>query len=603
MKKNLLFSFILLAMSLRLFAATGGPDAYGYIWKDSNEPGGPVYNWIDIVNRPGTVLVSGLSDDNVVGPFPIGFTMPYYWYTVNQFWIGSNGYVAFNNAQISAPFPSIPSSSLPQNFVAPMACDLNFDGATNPGKVYYWLNTAADTLVVSYENAPFWAPTAGTGYLTGSNTFQVIFTTTDSSITFQYKLQNGTYVNNAQFMSIGIENISGAVGLQHSYDQYPAINYAVKYYYPANSTFQVSDAAVMYNDNEETGARFLIANGSSFPMTTLIKNTGNQNLGFFNVQSRVVNSSNTTIVTSTLAAAVPNPGDEQLITHPNPFVPTMPGTYRFITETQLAGDATPSNNIKVMELVVIDTLVGPINLQYSDNSNEGIGLSWSGGVGGAGIYIEPPFSPFLIQNLQYYIVDNPQNSGFFARVYADDGPNGTAGTLLIDTLINGSSISTNAWNVVQLPVPFTVSSGGVYISWMMNGEGIGLGQDNTAPYSNQTFEILGPAWATYRYRETEDLMIRMVVSTPTGTVTNLIDKKGTEANLYPVPFNDNLTIELGNENASQIRMMDISGKVIFEALTQNQNRLSISTANLSPGLYLVQIIQDGSIINRKVIKE
>ena len=49
------------------FAAAGGPDAYGYTWKDSNEPGGPAYQWIDITTT-GT-QVTGLGDDNFAGPF------------------------------------------------------------------------------------------------------------------------------------------------------------------------------------------------------------------------------------------------------------------------------------------------------------------------------------------------------------------------------------------------------------------------------------------------------------------------------------------------------------------------------------------------------
>ncbi|HRH38500.1 MAG TPA: hypothetical protein PK760_09150, partial [Flavobacteriales bacterium] len=72
---TLLFAFALLAST---FAAQGGPDAYGYIWKDSNEPGGPVFNWIDITTT-GT-LIQGLADDNVVGPFVMQTDMQYYWY-------------------------------------------------------------------------------------------------------------------------------------------------------------------------------------------------------------------------------------------------------------------------------------------------------------------------------------------------------------------------------------------------------------------------------------------------------------------------------------------------------------------------------------------
>ncbi|OYD17434.1 hypothetical protein CH333_00975, partial [candidate division WOR-3 bacterium JGI_Cruoil_03_44_89] len=69
--------------------STGGPDYYGYTWIDSDEIGGPVYNWIDITGI-GTEMAD-LGDDEIRGPFPIGFDFPYYWYTVNEFYFSTNG--------------------------------------------------------------------------------------------------------------------------------------------------------------------------------------------------------------------------------------------------------------------------------------------------------------------------------------------------------------------------------------------------------------------------------------------------------------------------------------------------------------------------------
>ena len=157
MKKTLfLLSMVFgLLFSGKSFAG-GGPDSFGYIWLDSNDPGGPTYNWIDIKVKTGATQVKLLSDDNTKGPFSIPFNFHYYWYDVKQFWVGSNGYVIFNNGQMSHPFPAIPSSAQPNDYLAVMESDLNFDGANNPGECYYWFNAAKDTLIVSWLNAPFY---------------------------------------------------------------------------------------------------------------------------------------------------------------------------------------------------------------------------------------------------------------------------------------------------------------------------------------------------------------------------------------------------------------------------------------------------------------
>ena len=91
MKKILYLTLVFFTLTLRSIAGSGGPDAYGYIWRDNLDPQGPAYNWVDILTKPGRLLVERLSDDNTQGPFQMNFNFHYYWYDVNQFWIGSNG--------------------------------------------------------------------------------------------------------------------------------------------------------------------------------------------------------------------------------------------------------------------------------------------------------------------------------------------------------------------------------------------------------------------------------------------------------------------------------------------------------------------------------
>lgn len=603
MKKQLLFILASLIINTSLFAASGGPDLYGYIWKDSNEPNGPAFNWIDITTKPNVVQVNGLSDDNNLGPFPIGFNFQYYWYGVSQYWIGSNGYIAFNNGQISSPFPTIPGSAQPNNFIAPFAADLNFDGAANTGACYYWQNATNDTLIVSYENAPFWSPTAANGYIQGANSFQIILSNVDSSITFQYNLQNGVSAGTANILSIGIENNSGTIGLQHSYGQYPLANYAVKFYYPSNSTYQVTDAAIMWNNNDETGAQFLLNNGPAFPMTSAVKNTGNQNLSSFNVFSQVLDASNATMASATASANVPNPGDEQIITQSSSFAPLANGTYRFTTESQLANDATPSNNVKTMELVVVDTMSVLVNLQYCDNSSEGTGLSWQGGNGGVGVYFEPPFTPFVIQRLEYFIISDPQAVGFTAKVNANDGINNSPGTELVNISVPNSAITNNSWNQVLLSSPLTVNDTGVYVSWIMNGDGITIGQDQTLPLSNQTYEVLGAGWAINRYREIEDVMVRMVVSTTTGALTALQQNTSESGSLvYPVPFSHQLSIDLLDQ-VNTVVVYNATGQIVSSTGTADQKRVVLDTQNWPAGIYVVQTIANDKVSTKKVVKE
>ena len=187
---------------------SGGPDEFGYIWIDSNEPDGPVYQWVDITGI-GTPIF--LTDDDIGGPFDLGFEFSFYGETYSQFWVCSNGFGAVIEPPdpfsfiyyVNEPFPSPPVDGLiPGAAIAPFWDDLN---PADGGAIYYY--AANDSFVVAWVEVPrFSGP--------GTYTFQMILTA-DGRITYQYEAMTGE-TNSA---TVGIQNEDGSIGLQVVYNQ------------------------------------------------------------------------------------------------------------------------------------------------------------------------------------------------------------------------------------------------------------------------------------------------------------------------------------------------------------------------------------------------
>ncbi|UCC79372.1 MAG: hypothetical protein JSW64_14045, partial [Candidatus Zixiibacteriota bacterium] len=102
--------------------STGGPDAWGYTWIDSDEPGGPTYGWVDI-SGVGTVIP--LTDDSNQGPFALGFAFNYYGSIFTDVRVCSNGWASFTSTVTTYANTSIPSGGEPNNLLATFWDDLN----------------------------------------------------------------------------------------------------------------------------------------------------------------------------------------------------------------------------------------------------------------------------------------------------------------------------------------------------------------------------------------------------------------------------------------------------------------------------------------------
>ncbi|MEC9208833.1 MAG: hypothetical protein VX762_00210 [Bacteroidota bacterium] len=498
MKKILL---LFLSLPLLLFSQTsGGPDGYGYTWVDSNDPSGPIYNWVDIempIN-----LVAGLGDDNIIGSFPLE-NFSFYWYNVSYFSIGSNGFIAFSNPQnIASPFPLIPAASGANDFIAPLLSDLTFAGNNNPGECYVD-NHNVDSTIISFVNVPFWQQ-ANPQY-TGSNTFQIILCHLDSTIIFQYKSMNG--ITNANDITIGIESIAGSIGLQHSQDTYPQSLYSIKFSPPSISNASpITDVATSWNDNNENKGIFLSNQGDAHSIMSNVANVGNQNTSSIAVTSNITPFFSMPVVTNSASISSLSIGQDTTITFPISFYPSTAGTYTFSSQATLVGDINLTNNSIEQEIVVLDTTQSNINLCFANNlgATSLTGINWAGGNGGIAVYFEPSFYPAKLTSTNFGI--DLTGSSFSAMIFDDDGPNGSAGTL-IDSVFVDSNFITNGWNNVPLSSPYTINEGGVYVLWYMHGTNISLARENVPPISRQSYEVLGGFWATYREYQTEDFFI------------------------------------------------------------------------------------------------
>jgi subtilisin family serine protease len=182
--------------------AAGGPDAFGYRWSDSAEPGGPAFAWVDISGTGTAIPFTG--DDQNLGPFPIGFAFPFYGTTHTTFRACTNGWLSFTATGTAFGNTTLPNSGtgVPDNLLAAFWDDLDF---RTLGDAYYLYD--GTRLIVQWQGVPRYNETA-------PNTFQVHLHP-DGRVFFQY-LSIGTAVNASH--TIGIQNAARNDGLQVVYN-------------------------------------------------------------------------------------------------------------------------------------------------------------------------------------------------------------------------------------------------------------------------------------------------------------------------------------------------------------------------------------------------
>ncbi|MEM1054490.1 MAG: M36 family metallopeptidase [Bacteroidota bacterium] len=182
----------------RQFKDAGGPDAFGYRWTDSNEPGGPAYDWVDI---SGTGTAVTLADDDSE-PVSLPWNFSFYGTEYSTVFVASNGYLLFGSGSTAYTNEPIPTASAPNNLVAPFWDDLN---PTRGGQVYVQ-DMGDGRFVVQWDGVPHYDTSSET------MTFQVILYE-GGAMLFQYQ-EFTDDANDTLSHTIGIENANGTDGLQ-----------------------------------------------------------------------------------------------------------------------------------------------------------------------------------------------------------------------------------------------------------------------------------------------------------------------------------------------------------------------------------------------------
>ncbi|MBX7240843.1 MAG: T9SS type A sorting domain-containing protein [Bacteroidia bacterium] len=627
-----ILSVLLLMCSFSAFAQNipqDTPDDFGYVWRNNTNANGPTYDWVDIT-AVGTE-VSGLADDNFVGPVDMGMTFKFYWNTFDKIYIGSNGYIAFSGVNIASQtngFPTCPTSDNNDGIIAGMLCDLAFGYAGSVARCFTYHDVTNNRFIVTFDKVPFWTNNAQN--YDGENTFQFILDADDNSITINYADQQGVwnsgYDGVANPLVVGIENATGAYGLNVSNNVYPDSASSIRVYYPTVPLIDVTDAGPASVQNPKNGG-FFAKPGVPIALGTEISNSGNVDIpGQILVNASVKDEANLSVYSGSSVITGLTSNSVQPVFFAPDFTPSAAGSYKFeVTSNVLpSGDMNSANDKKEVELVAIDTTAaGEEIYSYVTYNNPNSGVSWSGGSGnsGGGIYIKPYAYPTIIKAIEILVLPTQGNATYdppsgamvyHLDVYADDGPNGSVGQPLANMDIDGATVdmsnATNGlvWNRHDIPDPIIVTQGGVYVGWIQNDDKVVLAAEDTFLISRRTYEILNNAWAPYRDLENTDFYIRIVTEKTTSTAITPGSGINT-LSVFPNPSTGAFTVNAAFAQSSDamIKVSDMTGrKVHFEVLNQvSEINRSLNLSHLTKGVYILEVSNDKGKATEKIIIE
>lgn len=512
--------------------AAGGPDAWGYTWRAAGEPGAAPFEWIDI-STIGTP-VAAFPENTTSTAIDLGMDFPWYWSTHREVYIGATGWVGFNPDTHLAPCaPAIPSAGGFNDFLAPYLTDLTLAGEGNPGQILTWRDEATNRFVISWLDVPFRNPDLAAGY-EGNNSFQVILYP-DGRIRFQYLDVNSDLIpardDCGTDILVGIENITGNIGLEIASDVFDPGLRAIEFSPPTDPGFAIADPGPEWIFSPGSGGRIVEA-GVPFDVETGVRNFGNTAIGLHAAQVSIRQG-----VTVADSRSFDSPGMAALVSATLPtFNATLsePGAYTVTATTVSPDDINPSNNQRLADLQVVSFDDGPVRLTWAGTTESD--ANTSAFVGGSVLtHFESPRAPIRVLAVDGVIrlSGDISTANIFVSIIDDDGPSGAPGTVLArQNALASYTFIDGGWARVPLTVPQIIDDGTFYVAYETNTPNLTIGVDQTPPFSLQTWENLTGV-GVYRGRYGGDFMLGALVEPapvdPGGDDTGLSDAGGSDA--------------------------------------------------------------------------
>ncbi len=195
----------------------GGPDGFGYSFKDSDYPSGPVFSWIDPTDGNQIVM-----DDDDTTEIDLPFDFWLYDKPLNHLILSSNGFLAGYTSSTGSANRDLPDTTK-IDLIAPWWDDLD---PSSQGEIYYYVPSDSSFAVIAFVNVPHWLQTEG-------NTFEIILYP-NGNILMQYEHVATEYADGS---TVGIQGGKGEHNyyLKYTFNGYPIIPHdslAILFEYP-----------------------------------------------------------------------------------------------------------------------------------------------------------------------------------------------------------------------------------------------------------------------------------------------------------------------------------------------------------------------------------